>query len=402
MVRSFKILFLRPKELKKVIKGTLELVWPFLHFFFSSSQLIVPLYFSSLTDDPAGTDFLGCMSVSLKAVCDRAELVMDAGGNLIDYNMKRPRWFQLHGKLDGLSYEATVVQQIPSSSGVSIPALPRSGSKNEDLCIEGRDGFFSNSMINDVFYWQPTMFSNRPTYRGSDSSLHMYYLPARGVWAIGHAVGSLLPCAYLETAAHELPQDSRATWFVYSQERTVESSQTDSAIAQAGIFEADVDVKLGVQERRAAENASALTAAEQIKILNEERALEAQRGEWRKTLRKGGKEKATKKPKVEKGAASYSDATTVEDSARGPAGGSSSSSSGGALTKKKERKTKIVAVVTVPKGEGIGIGVQHDKGKNYVTGCKPGGNADNCGAIEPGDEFYRVNATDVSKASRAD
>ena len=344
-----------------------------------------------------GTDFLGCMSVSLKAVCDRAEPVTDAGGNLVDYNMKRPRWFHLLGKLDGLSYEATVVQQISSSSGVPVPALSRQANQNQDLFIEGRDGFFSNSMVNDIFHWQPTLFNNRPTYRGSDSSLHMYYLSARGVWAIGHSVGSLLPCAYLETESHALPQDSRATWFVYSQERTVESTQTDSTVAQAGIFQADVDVRLSVQERGVQE--IELTPAQQIKILNEERALEEQRGEWRMTLRKDGKkEKATKKPKAMKGEQSYSDAAAIPDAAAGSDGGDG----GSAPIKKKAKRLKITATVTVPKGEGIGIGVQHDKGKNFVTGCKPGGNADKCGAIEAGDEFYKVNATDVSKGGRDD
>jgi protein tyrosine phosphatase len=66
------------------------------------------------------------------------------------------------------------------------------------------------------------------------------------------------------------------------------------------------------------------------------------------------------------------------------------------------KTTKIKAIITVPQGEGIGIGILHEKNRNVVSGMKPGGNADLCGKILVGDQVQLVNGTDVSKASRED
>ena len=63
---------------------------------------------------------------------------------------------------------------------------------------------------------------------------------------------------------------------------------------------------------------------------------------------------------------------------------------------------RVEAIVTVPRGEGIGIGVVNDGSTNAVSGMKPGGNAHKCGAIQPGDVFKFVNTTDVSNCSRED
>jgi hypothetical protein len=92
-----------------------------------------------------GTDFLGSMSVNLDAVCKRAEPVKTLSGETIEMSMKRPRWFWLHNKNDGLQYEASIVQQIaPVSRDVALLAaqpLPH------NLCVEGRGGFESNDMV---------------------------------------------------------------------------------------------------------------------------------------------------------------------------------------------------------------------------------------------------------------
>ena len=63
---------------------------------------------------------------------------------------------------------------------------------------------------------------------------------------------------------------------------------------------------------------------------------------------------------------------------------------------------KIVAAISVPAGEGIGIGVQHDDetNSNIVSGMKSGGNAEQCGLIERGDRFIRINGTHVATSSR--
>ena len=61
---------------------------------------------------------------------------------------------------------------------------------------------------------------------------------------------------------------------------------------------------------------------------------------------------------------------------------------------------RVEAVVNVPRGEGLGIGVVNDGRTNAVSGLKPGGNADKCGMIRPGDVFRFINHTDVGGCSR--
>lgn len=73
-------------------------------------------------------------------------------------------------------------------------------------------------------------------------------------------------------------------------------------------------------------------------------------------------------------------------------------------TKKKRRAPgalgKVTAMIDVPEGEGLGIGVRHENGANYVSGMKPGGNAESCGLIEVEDKFLFVNQTNVTTFSR--
>ena len=62
----------------------------------------------------------------------------------------------------------------------------------------------------------------------------------------------------------------------------------------------------------------------------------------------------------------------------------------------------VTATVTVPTGEGLGVGVVNQNGGNFISGLKPKGNADNCGKLKVEDRFLEVGGIDVSSISRED
>jgi hypothetical protein len=412
-----------------------------------------------------GTDFLGCMSVSLQSLCDRAEPVKDEYGKMMEMSMKKPRWFHLLGKLDGLFYEAGVVKRI-SSRSVAVPAMPASGEKTTlDMEIDGRDSFYTNSCINDLYHWQPTEFNSRPTYRGAETAMFMYYLASRGVWAVGHTVGSFLPCAYIESSGHGLPHESTSHWYIYTQERSAAASQADSSVTQQGIFQADVDVKLAAKGRDAnAAKATPTTLAGRIRAMNDERQLKEQRVEWRKTLTKGDPKKGGDGP-LQGGAGKQKKKKSEMADLEGSGGGetppaiparsidkpaerqaseggdeappaiparsidkpaerqASEGGAAGAVLKTKKKKTKkaspgaapppsppfnepagktIKVSVKVPSGEGMGVGVLNYGNRNSVAGMSPTGNCAKSGLVKPGDMFLEIGGTVVANSNRED
>jgi hypothetical protein len=294
--------------------------------------------------------------------------------------------------------------------------------------------------INDTYHWQPAVFAGRPTYKGAENSLDVYYLAGRSVWAIGLGVGSLMPCAYLEAHADrlELPHESLKGWRVFSRDRSEDTTRTDSLAVLDGVFEEDAGVACHLQELAESIERS-LSSAELIKKLNEEMDLSNQRKEWRMTVGKKRSDQGI-------GAVATASETTSMTATPPILASTSATPTQFAVTTATTRKVAAArmaatptgekvaelpnasgvdnrpvvvpprrspsspdsdsktfkALLNLPKGQSLGCAIANRNGKNLVKGMKTGGICDTSSLLKVGDMFLKINETDVRGFSKDD
>ena len=339
-----------------------------------------------------GSNVLGAASASLNRI-------------IASQTMTEPYWFWLLNKDEGL-----VADLVPFQSSTPLLQNPKAVEMAPvDIVVLGRDDFSSNVVINDQFNWQPTRYCERPVFLGSANAMWMYYLPGRACWAIGNTIGSLAPCAYVETDSSKLPYETDSTWMVHSDSRAhtglaVEELQMlDSFTVDTGAFLPDGFVR--AEAVHVEKNERKLKPFEMIKLLNKKREVEEQRANFYKAMEEEvSAPKAAKRYSVRpraqptnpepsypkegvKPAPTQNEKPPALPTAKKPsgnaAGNASSKSSGkkaggkssGKTGGSKPKKGRYEAVITCGPKESVGLGIFNFDGKNYVSGTIPTGPA---------------------------
>jgi len=156
---------------------------------------------------------LGCCSFSITELVENSKPIFNPEtGTYIQRAMRKARWFWLFSPRVGLGHSESV-KQIKAVANPN-PSFVGAADVIDTIQICGRDGFAPNSSVVDEYRWVPTRFGNTHVYKGDESHLWMYYLDARGVWAIGTAVGSRIPLATVDGTADKLPivEDTAAAY----------------------------------------------------------------------------------------------------------------------------------------------------------------------------------------------
>lgn len=159
-----------------------------------------------------GSGFLGCLSFGLQDLLTTAPEEM-------------PRWYWLLSKTQGLSRFKPVEHAL---AGVGL------GPSENLIRVDGRKPSLANSFVRYSHWWtllpdrrqikiysarlcglvqingyymqQAQLFAGRPTFKHEDIAIMLYFHPGRGVWAIGDAVGSSAPYAFVEDEAYNAGQ----------------------------------------------------------------------------------------------------------------------------------------------------------------------------------------------------
>ena len=156
---------------------------------------------------------MGCCSFSITELVENAKPIFNPEtGAYIQRAMTKARWFWLFSPRVGLGHSESV-KQIKAVAN-SYPASVGAANVVDMIQIRGRDGFAPNSSVVDEYCWVPTRFGDTHVYKGDESNLWMYHLGARGVWAIGTAIGSSIPLATVDGTADKLPivEDTAAAY----------------------------------------------------------------------------------------------------------------------------------------------------------------------------------------------